>query len=187
MMMTTITTHQIIKNECLAEGIDYEEMNDVIRYLLEMFNDGKAYANSKGTAWTSNETKKIPYRTKFLDIVDNPWKYTKDQKKAFAWKVACEKWFEVKSALVLDQMREFVDDGDVLAQIVQEMYLKGKNRIISNNMMMLKTGIPNTRFFKVKKDAIVLFGLLIWKYCKRRDAEDKVNGIIDENGNKIED
>lgn len=101
--------------------------------------------------------------------------------------MACEKWFEVKSALVLDQMREFVDDGDVLAQIVQEMYLKGKNRIISNNMMMLKTGIPNTRFFKVKKDAIVLFGLLIWKYCKRRDAEDKVNGIIDENGNKIED
>ena len=32
---------------------------------------------------------------------------------------------------------------------------------------------------------IVLYGLLIWKYCKRRDKEDKENGIIDENGNEI--
>lgn len=185
-MMTTITTHQIIVNECLAQDIDYDEMDDVIRYLLEMFNDGKAYAESQGHEWTDNESKKIPYRTKFLDIVDNPWKYTQQQKKAFAWKVACEKWFEAKSCQVLDQMKAFAEDGDVLAKIVDEMYLRGKNRIVSNDKMMMDTGIPNTRFFKVKKDAIVLFGLLIWKYCKRRDMEDKLNGIIDESGNKIE-
>ena len=42
-----------------------------------------------------------------------------------------------------------------------------------------------TKYFDVKKGAIVLYGLLIWKYCKRRDKEDKENGIIDENGNEI--
>ena len=187
MMMATITTHQIIVNECLAEGIDYDEMDEVIRYLLEMFNDGKEYADAQGLAWVSNESKKIPYRTKFLDIVAHPWKYTMEQKRAFAWKVACETWFEGKSALVLDQMKAFAADVVVLAKIVDEMYLRGKNRLVSNDTMIMETGIPNTRFFKVKKDAIVLFGLLIWKYCKRRDMEDKINGIIDENGNKIED
>ena len=42
-----------------------------------------------------------------------------------------------------------------------------------------------TKYFDVKKGAIVLYGFLIWKYCKRRDKEDKENGIIDENGNEI--
>ena len=40
-MIIGFTTHEIIVNECIAAGIDYEEMYKVIRELLIKFNDGK--------------------------------------------------------------------------------------------------------------------------------------------------
>ena len=37
-MIIGVTTHEIIVNECIAEGIDYEEMYKVIRELLQTVN-----------------------------------------------------------------------------------------------------------------------------------------------------
>ena len=184
-MIIGITVHEIIVNECIAQGIDYEEMYKIIRELLIRFNAGKAFAKRMGIKWLNNMSKKVPYRTKFLQMVAEPWKFSKREKKSFAWKVACEKWYSEKSALVLDQMKAFVDEGDVLARIIDSVYMKGANTKKSNLAMQLELDMGHTKYFLVKKDAIVLYGLLIWKYCKRRDKEDKANGIIDANGELI--
>lgn len=184
-MIIGITVHEIIVNECIAQGIDYEEMYKIIRELLIRFNAGKAFAKRMGIKWLNNMSKKVPYRTKFLQMVAEPWKYSKREIKSFAWKVACEKWYSEKSALVLDQMKAFVDEGDVLARIIDSVYMKGANTKKSNLAMQLELDMGHTKCFLVKKDAIVLYGLLIWKYCKRRDKEDKANGIIDANGELI--
>jgi hypothetical protein len=184
-MIIGVTAHEIIVSECVAEGIDYEEMYLVIRELLIKFNDGKAFAKRMGLKWINNMSKKIPYRTKFLQIVEKPWNYSKKEKKSFAWKVACEKWYGDKSYLVLEQMKDFVEGGDVLAYIIDSVYMKGKNTKKSDDSMQIELYMGRTKYFAVKKDAIVLYGLLIWKYCKRRDQEDKAKGIIDENGELI--
>ena len=186
MMIIGVTTHEIIVNECVAQGIDYEEMYKVIRELLIKFNDGKAFAKRMGINWLNNMSKKIPYRTKFLQIVAEPWKYSQKEKRSFAWKVACEKWYGDKSCLVLEQMKAFVEGGDVLARIIDSVYMRGVNTKKSDDSMQIELYMGRTKYFSVKKDAIVLYGLLIWKYCKRRDQEDKDNGIIDENGELID-
>ncbi len=185
MFVIGITAHEIILNECIAQGIDYEEMYVIIRKLLIKYNAGKAFAKRMGIKWLNNVSKKIPYRTQFIDIVENPDKYSEAEKKSFAWKVACEMWYCEKSFLVLDQMKIFVEEGKVLAHIIDSVYMKGENTKKTDDAMQLELGMGRTKYFDVKKDAIVLYGLLIWKYCKKRDKEDKDNGIIDEDGNSI--
>ncbi len=45
MFLIGVTTHEIILNECLSQGIDYDEMYKIIRELLKRFNDGKELFN----------------------------------------------------------------------------------------------------------------------------------------------
>lgn len=186
MYVIGITAHEIILNECIAQGIDYDEMYAIIRELLIKYNAGKAFAKRRGIKWLNNVTKKIPYRTEFIDIVAHPENYTKKERRVFAWKVACEMWYSEKSIMVLDHMKMFVEEGEALAHIIDSVYMKGENTKKSDEAMQKELFMGHTKYFDVKKDAIVLYGLLIWKYCKRRDREDRDNGIIDENGNIID-
>ncbi|WP_408069442.1 hypothetical protein [Butyrivibrio sp. JL13D10] len=185
MYVIGITAHEIILNECISQGIDYGEMYDIIRELLIKYNAGKAFAKRMGIKWLNNVSKKIPYRTQFIDIVAHPENYSKKARRVFAWKVACEIWYSEKSVLVLEQMKAFVEEGEALASIIDSVYMKGENTKNSDEAMQKELFMGRTKYFDVKKDAIVLYGLLIWKYCKRRDREDKDNGIIDKNGNRI--
>ena len=185
MYVIGITAHEVIFNECLAQGIDYDEMYDIIRELLIKYNAGKAFAKRMGRGWLNNVSKKIPYRTQFIDIVAHPYNYNKKERKSFAWKVACEVWYSEKSILVLEQMKAFVEEGAALAHIIDSVYMRGKNTSKTDLAMRLELHMGRTKYFDVKKDAIVLYGLLIWKYCKKRDKQDKENGVIDENGNII--
>ena len=186
MYVIGITAHEVIVNECIAQGIDYDEMYEIIRKLLIKYNAGKAFAMRMGNKWLNNVSKKIPYRTQFIYMVAHPDKYNEEERKSFAWKVACEMWYCEKSSLVLEQMKAFVEEGAVLAHIIDSVYMRGKNTSKTDLAMRLELHMGRTKYFDVKKDAIVLYGLLIWKYCKKRDREDKENGIIDENGNIID-
>ena len=84
-------------------------------------------------------------------MVAEPWKYSKREIKSFAWKVACEKWYSEKSALVLDQMKAFVDEGDVLARIIDSVYMKGANTKKSNLAMQLELDMGHTKYFWLKR------------------------------------
>lgn len=46
MYVIGITTHEIILNECLSQGIDFEEMYKIIKELLIKFNAGNAYCEA---------------------------------------------------------------------------------------------------------------------------------------------
>lgn len=182
MSLIGITTHEIILNECIAQGIEFDEMYKIIRELLVKFNAGRAFAKRKGDRWLNNVSKKVPYRSRFINMVENPGNYTRAQRKTYAWQVACEKWYSEKNRMVMDQMEAFVEGGKDLARIIDSVYMKGDNTKKTNVAMQIELGLGRTKYFSVKKDAIVLYGLLIWKYCKKRDNEDRENGIIDENG-----
>ena len=185
-MIVGITAHEIIVNECIAENIDFEELYLGSRDLLVKLNDGKAFAKRRGRNWIKNTSKKIPYRTLYLKMAEEPWKYSRKEKRSFAWKVVCEQWFEEKSHLMLEQMKKFVEEGAELAHIIEAVYMRGTNTQKTDLSMQLELNMGHTKYFSVKKDAIVLYGLMLWKYCKRRDYEDKDRGIIDYNGYFVE-
>ena len=63
--------HEIIVNECIAQGIDYEEMYKIIRELLIRFNAGKAFAKRMGIKWLNNMSKKFHTEPNFCRWLQN--------------------------------------------------------------------------------------------------------------------
>ncbi len=63
---------------------------------------------------------------------------------------------------------------------MDEAYLRGKNNAKSDESIYMDLDIPRSTYFKKKKDAIVLFGMLMLSYAKRREKEDMESGLLDE-------
>lgn len=189
MELTEISTHDVISFECHAAGFEPDDLCAVVKPLLKMFNKGKAYRikmERLGIAiGESGDSTKIPYRTRFIRVMEKPQILKKSEKEKYAWEVACTSWFDGKAKMLLEHMKEVVEDGDMMALIIESVYLKGDNIKKSNKAMEIKLGYCRTSYYKFKRDAIALFGLLLWKYCVKRDQEDKAAGIIDDNGNMI--
>lgn len=87
-------------------------------------------------------------------------------------------WFGAKIDKILDEIVDFrwTGNGYVYKQILKKCYFD--KEYLPNNVIYDSIGIGKTEFYAKREVGIIIFGLYMWLYCKRRQMEDMDKGRI---------
>ncbi len=87
-------------------------------------------------------------------------------------------WFGGKIDSVLDEIVDFrwPGNGYVYKQILKKCFFD--KDYLPNNVIYDSIGIGKTEFYAKREVGIIIFGLHMWLYCKRRQLEDMDKGKI---------
>ncbi len=171
-----LSSHKLIEAFCERLNVKYEDMVSLIKPLLQQYNSGKGERDNILDLVTIQGGKKR-IRRRFLEMVRKMDEFSERDRTFFAYAVACTSWFEEKSELLLEKMKNKVPDGEEMVTILKHAYLNDEamTDIAIQHALNLSDGTYGRR----KKDAIVLYGALILEYAIKREREDIEKGIIE--------
>ncbi len=188
--------HDLAKEICEQEGVKYEDTYCIAKALLNRYGSGQAYASEQLLDEDAIVKQKQSIRRRYINIMKNRMNCGKKECREFIWSVVRAQWFMEKAKMTLDKIAYMVDgivddtaydpekdrdlEGKLLKTIIDKAYLRGKNNAKSDESIYIDLEIPRSTYFKKKKDAIVLFGVLMLSYAKRRERQDIESGILTE-------
>ena len=87
-------------------------------------------------------------------------------------------WFGPKIDKILEEIIDFRWEGNgyIYRQILKKCYFD--KQYLPNNVIYDQLEISKSEFYNKREAAIIIFGLYMWLYCKRRQIEDMDKGII---------
>ncbi|WP_022761994.1 MULTISPECIES: hypothetical protein [unclassified Butyrivibrio] len=87
-------------------------------------------------------------------------------------------WFKPQIDKILDRVKDFrwKDHGYVYKRILELTYFDEEYR--PNNVIYDMIGIGKTEYYAKRDIAIIVFGMQMWIYCKKRQIEDMDKGRI---------
>lgn len=197
MKRSYISAHDYAIEQCRKEKLDYKRVKKLAEKLLKRYAEGQEGWNHGGTLTPEEIRKeKQSIRRRYIEIILGIKEYTEEEIGDFIWDVVSSAWFREKADATLDKI-EYTLDGHVtrkeynpqedyqlqgiqVKHFLRKAYLNGKNRIKSEEDIWKEMSISRATLKRRKPDAIVLFGLLMWKYTVKRELEDIANGVVEE-------
>lgn len=161
---------------CDRLRVDYDDMVKLIKPLLQQYNAGKRDRDNILTLVTVKGGKQ-QIRRRFLEMVRNMNDFSDHDRAVFAYAVACTSWFEEKSSLLLESMKTKVPDGEEMVTILNRAYLN--DEAMTDVAIQQSLNMSDGTYGRRKKDAIVLYGVLILEYAIKREKEDIAKGLIE--------
>lgn len=171
-----LSSHKIILNFCAQLKIDYDFMVVLIKPLLMQYCAGIGKRDDIMELVSIDGTKQ-GIRRRFIDMVKKPDMFSELDRTLFAYAVACSSWYAEKSEKLLTKMMVMVPDGKDMVAILRQVYLEGEGRIDAS--MQRELHMSEGTYGRRKKDAIALYGALIYEYALKREKEDIAAGLID--------
>ena len=87
-------------------------------------------------------------------------------------------WFRGKVEMILDEVGNFRVLGPNYKEILSRCYFYFDGKKEKQIDIYTDMGISSSTFYDRLEIAIILLGILMWKYVKRRQYEDMAKGII---------
>ncbi len=194
MKASRLTAHDIANEICRTEGVAYDDIYKMAKALLVRYSRGQSYASEKCEDETVITKQKQSIRRRYINIMKDRTNYSEQDYTEFVWDVVKASWFLEKARMILDKIEMLVDgaidartydpikdrelEGKLLKTIITKAYLTGKYSAKVDNAVTTLLELPRSTYYRKKKDAVVLFGILMWTYAKRRENEDIELGII---------
>ncbi len=179
--MRTIDAYKRICFMCERAGLNPVDVYEMTKLLFTLYQDAKVI-KLPGTAKILEEDvskQKQNIRRQFLEIVrsfasssksnvkeDAEW----DSIKPFVWDTLSVSWIDEKIYLILDQLEEFPPDGKLYRKILEKNYLQ--KEYLSELQLFEEFHLKKTAYYKKRKDAITLFGVLMWSHAQQIEDEE---------------
>lgn len=195
MKVSRMTAHDLANEICETEGLAYNDIYVMAKALLIRYSKGRTYASEQCVDETAITKQKQSIRRRYINIMKDRLNYNEQDYKEFIWDVVKASWFLDKARMILDKIEVLVDgaidnkaydpvtdreqEGKLLRTIITKAYLTGKHSSKVDDAITTLLELPRSTYYKKKKDAVVLFGILMWIYAKRREDEDVESGIIE--------
>lgn len=144
--------------------IEYKRRKDLIGLPIKEMSIEEAHLN------------KQQLRREFLQIMQRPFEEALECYKEFVLKVVYATWFDEKVAQMLDQVEDFRHVGSIYRDILETCYFSDVP--LTNDEATRSVGIGDSALDYRKREAIKLFGAIIYSFCLRRENEDLVAGIV---------
>lgn len=180
---------------CRMEGLEYKTVKNLTEKLLSMYAVGqsKPVKESRQRNYQTIHEEKQGIRRRYIEIIIGKRKFTDKEYEEFILDVVTSNWFKEKADNILDEIEKHVtravSDGDCgdnlttegkqIKKILKEAFLSGANNIKSDDTIYTDMGISRATFFRRRDAGVVIFGMLMWYYAKRREYEDIIAGIVD--------
>ena len=187
--MARTKDYEWISDMCENEGIEERKVEKCSTYLFETyfkakrarrFSELKKAVNNNDIIETeakkTEEKKKM--RHEYLLLMQGVKKV--DQRK-FVLAALSTSWIDEKIEMIINEIADLCDNGTLYRTILIETYLKEKP--LKREELYRACGLGRTAYFDRRKEALLLFGILTYKYAHRREQED---GMNDDGGNEAE-
>lgn len=171
--------YQRIDDICYAEGFLGE---DVFNKAFLMFEDYGLHKFKKTYGVIKNPTKeqikksKQSVRDKLLTVMSKPFTEAQVEQKMLVEEVLSYEWFLEKLDYALEEIADFHKSGKLYKDLLNATYFKPKTDNLEEIYRSLYLG--ESTYYAKRREAIMLFGIMLWKYAKRREYEDMAKGII---------
>ena len=166
---------------CRAEGFSEGKVFELCKPLCEDFGD-KNYEASKDPQMpqTEGEIKedKLNDRDIFFEVLTKPIEKTEKERDILIDNIIKKPWFRGKVEMILDEVSNFRVWGPKYKEMLIRCYFNFEGKKEKQIDVYTDMGISSSTFYDRLEIAIMLFGILMWKYVKRRQYEDMARGII---------
>ena len=178
MSKNRVSSHSIIMDQCHQLGVEYEDMYKLTKPLLQQYCEGRRLAEeTRINDYMIVDGQKKGIRRRFIEMVKKVKSFSTMEVRVFALGVACTSWFGALSDKLLDKMNIMTTDGREMVSILNMVYLDGEEK--TDIAMQDYLHMSNGTYHRKKKDAIVLYGGIIYEYAVKREKEDIEAGLVD--------
>ena len=194
-----ISAHALAIEICRRENMSYQKVHELAEKLLERYARGQSDAlrgnKYRKKIFGSIQQEKQYIRRRYIEIIKGKKPYTDEDYEDFIWDVVTSRWFEEKAKMVLDRIELLVDgcvsgtsydaeedvhrQGKQIRTILKEAFLSGENNVMDEVSIYTGMEISRATYLRRRPDGIVLFGILMWIYARRREEEDIESGIVE--------
>lgn len=176
---------QYIEDMCYREGLLGKNVFDTCYSLLKEFRKKRFEKhNDPPKSYTEEQIieSKINVRRDFLEAVTVPMEESEGEQERIIREVVNLPWLDEKLQIIKKQMLEYPHVGDLYVEILDKCYFHPvveKDEVTGRNKdIWLIMSMSKSRFYDRHREAVMLLGIELWRYAKRREIEDMEKGII---------
>ena len=176
---------QYIEDMCYREGLLGNNVFNTCYSMLKEFRK-KRYEepNDAPKTYTKEEIteSKLTVRRNFLEAVTVPMEESEDEQDNITREVVKFPWLDEKLEIIKAHMKEYPQWGGLYVEILDNCYFQPvvvKDEVTGQNKDMWEImNMSKSRFYDRHKEAVMLLGIELWRYAKKREIEDMEKGII---------
>lgn len=161
-----------IDNLCLSAGFEPRNVQVLTTMLLDHFRSGiqtsqlfRFILDKSG-----EQNQKTEMRHDFLDAIRLPIEESKEYQDRLFQNLRDCPWMRGLIDMVLDEIAETFDEGDLYRDIITNYYLIDANYTNEEIASMVNQSLPSLE--RKKREAIKCFGISMYRYAYRRELEE---------------
>ena len=176
---------QYIEDMCYKEGL---LGNNVFNTCYSMLKEvrKKRYKESNEPSKTRSKEEiaesKLNVRADFLEAVTVPLEESEGEQDRIIREAVELPWIDEKLDAISAKMKEYPKWGKQYVEILDACYFHPVEEIDEVTKkpkdIWEVIGMSKSRFYARHREAVMLLGIELWRYAKRREIEDMENGII---------
>ncbi len=165
---------------CESNGFKPKKVYNLSKFLLEGARIGYSALTQPIKIMTPEEVvlDKQASRRVFLELMVQDEKESEKDQRIFIYKCLQAPWLWSKIEILLKQVEFFggPELGVLYRVILTKLYFS--NMPETNGKLADSENVTEGVIEYRKREAIKLFGIMIWIYCEKREAEDIAKGIV---------
>ena len=177
------TLEQRIDYYIMSYGLEPPVVLEMTKTMLEEYKDRRSSLNpllDQLPPMTEAELikSKQRLRKKFLKLMKKDNKTHGKAQTTFVYEAVRAPWLWGKLLLLLDMVADFSVKGELYKKILWCAYFTD-GEPLTNEQLADEVNVSDDVIDYRKREAIKLFGILIWTYASRREQEDIIAGIVE--------
>lgn len=177
------TLEQRIDRYIRSFGLDPSVVLEMTRTMLEEYKEERNSDNplfSQPPPMTKEQIikNKQELRREFLKLMKKASKKHREAQKTFVIKAVRAPWLWDRLLLLLDMVADFSKKGELYKRILLCAYFTDDDPL-TNEQLAEEVDVSDDVIDYRKREAIKVFGLLIWHHAWRREIEDIMAGVVD--------
>ena len=167
-----------ISEMCRQEGLEVKRVKTSGEYLMENYYKGKRSRKFNTSKIISDQrnspAEKRKVRREYLLLMKGA---SKKDHREFVWESLSLDWIDEKIEMIINEIAGYDEVGELYKMILEQTYLSEKP--LKGEALYRACGVGRSAYFARRSEAVTLFGILTYRYAKRREKEDVATGLVD--------
>lgn len=157
---------------CEGMGFDPKVAYELTKMMLEQYSRSVVAGKilSSMTKASDQEKNKRQMRKDFLEIMKLPIEESKEMQRKLLWQISEYEWLEAPKNYVLEGMQDYGNSGPIYVSIINNRYMTKDKKtmvVLANELGFSVASLENK-----KREAIKLFGIMMYRYAAKLEEED---------------
>ena len=160
---------------CEGMGFDPNVAYELTKMMLEHHSRSVVAGKMLASISRGEDAEKVKrqMRKDFLKIMKQPIEESREIQRRLLWQVSEYEWLIEPRDSILEGMKDYGNSGPIYYKIIVDYYLTKERKTIdqlAQELQFSRSSIENK-----KREAIKLFGIMMYRYADQKEHEEKDN------------